>query len=50
MIRALRWVQDSPRPHNAALLRALAADPAFYLRALPAHVATTRSPTGTVKR
>jgi glycosyltransferase involved in cell wall biosynthesis len=31
MTRALHWVQDSPSPYNAALFRALAADPAFDL-------------------
>jgi glycosyltransferase involved in cell wall biosynthesis len=29
--RALHWVQDSPSPYNAALFRALAADPALDL-------------------
>jgi glycosyltransferase involved in cell wall biosynthesis len=29
--RALHWVQDSPSPYNAALFRALDADPAFDL-------------------
>lgn len=31
MTRALHWVQDSPSPYNAALFRALAADPALDL-------------------
>ena len=31
MTRALHWVQDSPSPYNAALFRALAAEPAFDL-------------------
>ena len=31
MTRVLHWVQDSPSPYNAALFRALAADPAIDL-------------------
>ena len=31
MTRALHWVQDSPSPYNAALFRAIAADPAIDL-------------------